>query len=102
RYSYDVSTDSSHTRRSSDLTDRNMLFDDDICTITTIGNRLQRFRSANHEIGCLVHTGGRGPHPADQAVVAHPDADAVAPVEQPRSEEHTSELQSRENLVCRL
>src|SRR5436309_9134272 len=26
----------------------------------------------------------------------------VGPVARPRSEEHTSELQSRENLVCRL
>src|SRR5690606_22982597 len=28
--------------------------------------------------------------------------DVAVPVEQVRSEEHTSELQSRENLVCRL
>src|SRR5690606_41931053 len=28
--------------------------------------------------------------------------DAIDPEEPPRSEEHTSELQSRENLVCRL
>src|SRR5690606_41277944 len=27
---------------------------------------------------------------------------AIGPAEHPRSEEHTSELQSRENLVCRL
>src|SRR5690625_6222248 len=29
-------------------------------------------------------------------------ADAVVPVEESRSEEHTSELQSRGHLVCRL
>src|SRR5690606_40986299 len=27
---------------------------------------------------------------------------AASPINDPRSEEHTSELQSRENLVCRL
>src|SRR5690606_42160006 len=31
-----------------------------------------------------------------------PDADAELPDHRLRSEEHTSELQSRENLVCRL
>src|SRR5690606_42165620 len=35
----------------------------------------------------------------EQAVVV---TDAVAEARQVRSEEHTSELQSRENLVCRL
>src|SRR5690606_39983232 len=52
------------------------------------------------------------PTSVDDLRAAHvaPDAPAVStphhprplPVEQPRSEEHTSELQSRENLVCRL
>src|SRR5690606_39596706 len=36
-----------------------------------------------------------------QADVAEHD-DEAAPEHRPRSEEHTSELQSRENLVCRL
>src|SRR5690606_40459892 len=37
------------------------------------------------------------------ATLAHPFAASVAgPSLLPRSEEHTSELQSRENLVCRL
>src|SRR5215475_13352282 len=41
---------------------------------------------------------GEGRHPP-----ADDRADRVAqPVRPPRSEEHTSELQSRENLVCRL
>src|SRR5690606_40849288 len=31
-----------------------------------------------------------------------PDDDGAHPAHQERSEEHTSELQSRENLVCRL
>src|SRR5690606_39866672 len=33
---------------------------------------------------------------------AHPIEAALIPGEHARSEEHTSELQSRENLVCRL
>src|SRR5690606_41609256 len=32
----------------------------------------------------------------------HGDPDRLGPLLQHRSEEHTSELQSRENLVCRL
>src|SRR3712207_9022498 len=40
----------------------------------------------------------RGPH-----VVEHPDAGTgLLLAHQPRSEEHTSELQSRQYLVCRL
>src|SRR5690606_41765044 len=65
-------------------------------------------------------------HHADQPVAAHPEItdvveedhahrrarldrrreqradDGLVPTRLPRSEEHTSELQSRENLVCRL
>src|SRR5690606_11951346 len=41
---------------------------------------------------------GHGPRGRDSEVFAHPLAAALAA----RSEEHTSELQSRENLVCRL
>src|SRR5436309_13971740 len=37
-----------------------------------------------------------GPHPGP-----HPTCRAVPRVRRARSEEHTSELQSRENLVCR-
>src|SRR3712207_7509217 len=47
-------------------------------------------------VGVAIRTGG------DQAVV---QADGPRPVcrrETPRSEEHTSELQSRQYLVCRL
>src|SRR5690606_42027096 len=32
----------------------------------------------------------------------HPPLQAYGSADRPRSEEHTSELQSRENLVCRL
>src|SRR2546427_7656680 len=65
------------------------------------------FRSRPHlvgELGLLVRQGGA----AVRAPVDHP----VAAVDQPlfpqrdedlaRSEEHTSELQSQSNLVCRL
>src|SRR5690606_41401830 len=41
---------------------------------------------------------GRGPDPGDRPAAEHPPG--AAP--EVRSEEHTSELQSRENLVCRL
>src|SRR5690606_41226763 len=42
--------------------------------------------------------------PADRWWLAHPGHPVRGPGPQggPRSEEHTSELQSRENLVCRL
>src|SRR5690606_39387499 len=43
-----------------------------------------------HEKGC--------PEPPQ---ARHEIAEAPAPADQERSEEHTSELQSRENLVCR-
>src|SRR2546430_8981195 len=38
----------------------------------------------------------------DQAALFQFGADAAAGVRQDRSEEHTSELQSQSNLVCRL
>src|SRR3712207_7826550 len=40
-------------------------------------------------------------HTDYREVVAHPDVDVVL-IATPRSEEHTSELQSRQYLVCRL
>src|SRR5690606_40913627 len=43
---------------------------------------------------------GEAHHPAMGVRAA--DGDAKEPARQDRSEEHTSELQSRENLVCRL
>src|SRR5690606_40848710 len=38
----------------------------------------------------------------EDLLYTHPKIAAVAVIGLPRSEEHTSELQSRENLVCRL
>src|SRR5204863_6137970 len=40
-------------------------------------------------------------HPARMAAVSHPPLRASREAD-PRSEEHTSELQSRRDLVCRL
>src|SRR2546430_5653700 len=37
-----------------------------------------------------------------QKPVRHPEAEAARAEVHPRSEEHTSELQSQSNLVCRL
>src|SRR5436309_4428404 len=39
---------------------------------------------------------------ADLPVYLAAEKDLYHPPDKPRSEEHTSELQSRENLVCRL
>src|SRR3712207_7562565 len=41
-----------------------------------------------------------GPNPSFLAL--HPDGDVLYAVNEVRSEEHTSELQSRQYLVCRL
>src|SRR5690606_40641162 len=56
-----------------------------------VGQAVQAHRAAR----------GRGVH---EAPLAHIDARVadLAPAAGGRSEEHTSELQSRENLVCRL
>src|SRR5690606_41105375 len=53
-------------------------------------NALARGRSVRH-----VASASRRPWASRSAAPA-------PPAESPRSEEHTSELQSRENLVCRL
>src|SRR5690606_41447581 len=63
-----------------------------------LGDHPEHFRSG--------FVGGQEPHPVDllTVVVLHTVevARAVEPPLHARSEEHTSELQSRENLVCRL
>src|SRR5690606_39509403 len=48
---------------------------------------------------------GADEHPAPAGYVLHgfgPPGSVLASMDDARSEEHTSELQSRENLVCRL
>src|SRR5690606_41368685 len=55
------------------------------------------FRSAFAEgSGITVHSAGTG------ALVGEPIQGPMVQLLEERSEEHTSELQSRENLVCRL
>src|SRR5688572_32995791 len=49
-----------------------------------------------HVLGRAWEGGGRHP------VVEHRVGAALAAAHRPRSEEHTSELQSQSNLVCRL
>src|SRR5699024_11300285 len=76
------------TRRSSDLSTPQVV---DLAN-TVIGAGAGRFRSAG-----LTLRGMRPPGP-EPRLAEHPDEDAEAA----RSEEHTSELQSRFDLVCRL
>src|SRR5206468_4844487 len=62
--------------------------------------------AAAHGMACTCHAGeGDGPHSIDQAlheVGAQRIGHGTRLAEDPRSEEHTSELQSRSDLVCRL
>src|SRR5690606_5468284 len=55
-------------------------------------------------IGVMMTSGGAAPAPAAASAKAEAPAAPKAEVSRPapRSEEHTSELQSREMLVCRL
>src|SRR3712207_7267191 len=46
--------------------------------------------------------GGRGPAPRGLRAARHPVLGGDRPADGRRSEEHTSELQSRQYLVCRL
>src|SRR5690606_41829595 len=72
------------TRRSSDL--------------RVVGHAVGRHRDAAHYLEAGLGT-ARHPHRAHRAVL---ERDVGVHLVQVRSEEHTSELQSRENLVCRL
>src|SRR2546430_11476238 len=62
------------------------------------------FRS-HHAVRHPVHqsvrggSAGRRPHASQESADPHGGA---TPTDSPRSEEHTSELQSQSNLVCRL
>src|SRR5690606_41659486 len=88
------------TRRSSDL---------DLCLAlaANLPDRIPEFAARTrvwHLRSALVcGTDRRGP--GNQAVLSRHRVGAIvtrAAFPMPRSEEHTSELQSRENLVCRL
>src|SRR3712207_6986679 len=74
------------TRRSSDLRGRGIL-------------RTSRVRSSKKFAGRIVHS--PGPVPSDSCPKDRCEAD-LAGKSVMRSEEHTSELQSRQYLVCRL
>src|SRR5690606_42025046 len=80
------------TRRSSDLN----------FPTTSIPNGRKYTRDLN--FGEFIHfwSGAAGKDLSDLALRAFGDKDRYGNLWQPRSEEHTSELQSRENLVCRL
>src|SRR5690606_42123799 len=82
------------TRRSSDLRIHQLEpfgFHGDALAIQKADDRVQRFR---HAVAALVRIEADHHRVTDQL--------AGAKAERDRSEEHTSELQSRENLVCRL
>src|SRR5690606_5422066 len=49
-----------------------------------------------------IYRAGRGDEPLPVVVYFHGGGFVFGSVKRNRSEEHTSELQSRENLVCRL
>src|SRR3712207_7379839 len=68
------------------------------------------FRSTNHKVGSPCATGRRGGSCRRSAarreqtpsVTPSPGTGSTSQVDQHRSEEHTSELQSRQYFVCRL
>src|SRR5690606_39913723 len=69
----------------------------------------ERYTLSLHDALPICHRGGRAPAarqprsgPGRERCAARVADRARGPRPRPRSEEHTSELQSRENLVCRL
>src|SRR5207302_6733233 len=89
------------TRRSSDLRHVTVVFRGDSCHVGPMGGFLVARIAQHHAViieGVQVTfpslVPGHWPHPYWRRSRPHLTA--------PRSEEHTSELQSRENLVCRL
>src|SRR5690606_41426945 len=100
-YLYDFTSPLYHhsfpTRRSSDL--------DVFLPAGVVGNRIDR--DADQLDVALLELLLEASHRAElggadrREILRVRDEDAPA-VAEPRSEEHTSELQSRENLVCRL
>src|SRR5690606_41394778 len=75
------------------------IFAGDAVAVEVAVERAQRRVVAHQPVGELAHA-----QPQDLAVEADPVGEqrALARQRAARSEEHTSELQSRENLVCRL
>src|SRR5690606_39419347 len=60
------------------------------------------FSSALRRSRSSVVTPGRAPRSISARLIQSNNVVGVQPIFGARSEEHTSELQSRENLVCRL
>src|SRR5690606_40990762 len=90
------------TRRSSDLNDRGYRLGDQVTAHGWIGYRLNDHVAVTS--GVIAESWGsiRGV-PTDVTIGRDPGEDPVfSGGSRVRSEEHTSELQSRENLVCRL
>src|SRR5690606_39835582 len=86
------------TRRSSDLVVQDGLTTPPFLSVGEPGRCFSQFRHEGAS-GCIRFPGlGQLPH--DRAVMA--ENFPQLPHQVKRSEEHTSELQSRENLVCRL
>src|SRR5690606_40159919 len=87
------------TRRSSDLTSLDF---SDPCFVQA-GEHLQELIATEpFNTGFLATPAQTGPTSASGLLATGKVAMELAGHWEPRSEEHTSELQSRENLVCRL
>src|SRR5438093_8946970 len=73
-------------------------------TLQVRESRLRAFRDHLHRP--VAQVAGESPEPQTRRLAPHPPAEPhaldVAVHEEARSEEHTSELQSLTNLVCRL
>src|SRR5690606_40967149 len=81
------------TRRSSDLASPSAIHRSEVCVGIETPTRTSS--------GARVSPPSTPPPPAPSPAQA-PSANTAAAPKATRSEEHTSELQSRENLVCRL
>src|SRR2546430_7331712 len=77
----------------------------------TIGSRADNRRSVFNRLSyqCILNPSCRilgsnalGTKPGVVAPLCRPKLDELMPAVEPRSEEHTSELQPQSNLVCRL
>src|SRR5688572_32258220 len=89
------------TRRSSDLTYRDTVAVPGL--LATAGDELEQARFGERLAIEIPHQRGSGLVVADEFAGVHVAvAGSVLQRDAPRSEEHTSELQSQSNLVCRL
>src|SRR5207302_10172676 len=90
------------TRRSSDLRDaQHPEFRAVRVLFQKNGDEWQPFRSACRNAACLKATAAQYPREVVWTIAFDGKNLGQVTSRGPRSEEHTSELQSRENLVCR-